>query len=89
MKEAKPNLVHATFGSKREHIYRACIFKESRIDSEESIPPACVVWRASKTNRVVVLACQAWNRFLGFLKRFTNTGSDKFNSLTVLEDGHK
>ncbi len=38
------------------------------IDSEESIPPANVAWRASKTNRVVVPARNAGNRFLGSLK---------------------
>ncbi len=35
------------------------------IDSEESIPPAYVAWRAGTTNRVVVRARQAGNRFLG------------------------
>jgi hypothetical protein len=43
------------------------------IDSEESISPAYVAWRAGTTNRVVVLASrnrfhQAGNRFLGSLK---------------------
>ncbi len=37
-------------------------------DSEESIPPACVAWRAATTNRVVVPARQDGNRFLGYLK---------------------
>jgi hypothetical protein len=35
------------------------------IDSEESMPQAYVAWRAGKTNRVVVPARKAWNRFLG------------------------
>ncbi len=35
------------------------------IDSEDSIPRACVAWRAGTTNRVVVPAHQAGNRFLG------------------------
>ncbi len=35
---------------------------------EESIPPAYVAWRAGTTNRVVVPARQAGNRFLGSLK---------------------
>jgi hypothetical protein len=35
------------------------------IDSEESISPAYVAWRASTTNRVIVPARQAGNRFLG------------------------
>jgi hypothetical protein len=38
------------------------------IDSGESIQPAYVAWRASTTNRVVVPARQAGNRFLGTLK---------------------
>ncbi len=38
------------------------------IDSEESIPPACVAWRAGTTNRAVVPAPQDGNRFLGPLK---------------------
>jgi hypothetical protein len=38
------------------------------IDSDESIPPAYVALRAGTTNRVVVPACQAGNRFLGSLK---------------------
>jgi hypothetical protein len=38
------------------------------IDSDGSIPPAYVAWRASTTNRVVVPASQAGNRFLGSLK---------------------
>jgi hypothetical protein len=42
------------------------------IDSEDSIPPAYVAWRAGTTNRVVVPARQAGNRFLN---RFTNTVS--------------
>ncbi len=35
------------------------------IDSEKSIPPAYVARRAGTKNRVVVLARQAGNRFLG------------------------
>jgi hypothetical protein len=38
------------------------------IDSEDSIPPAYVAWRAGTTNRVVVPARQDGNRFLGSLK---------------------
>ncbi len=38
------------------------------IDSEESIPPFYVAWRAGMTNRVVIAAHQAGNRFLGSLK---------------------
>jgi hypothetical protein len=50
---------------------RARICKRLRspgIDSEESIPPAYVAWRAAMTNRVVVPARQVGNRFLGFFK---------------------
>jgi hypothetical protein len=38
------------------------------IDSQESILPAYVAWRAGTSNRVVVPARQAGNRFLGSLK---------------------
>jgi hypothetical protein len=38
------------------------------IDSKESIPPAFVAWQAGTPKRVVVLARQAGNRFLGSLK---------------------
>jgi hypothetical protein len=38
------------------------------IDSEETIPPAHVAWQAGTTNRVVVPARQAGNRFLWSLK---------------------
>ncbi len=51
--------------------YRARICKRLRspgIDSKESIPPAYVARRADTSNRVVVPARQAVNRFLGFLK---------------------
>jgi hypothetical protein len=51
--------------------HRARICKRLRspgIDSEESIPPAYVAWRANTTNMVVVPARQAGNRFLGSLK---------------------
>ena len=37
-------------------------------DSEDSIPPAYGAWRAGTTNRAVVLARQAGNRFLASLK---------------------
>ncbi len=50
---------------------RAHIFKHLEspgIDSEESILPAYVSWRASATNMVIVPTRQAGNRFLGSLK---------------------
>jgi hypothetical protein len=51
--------------------YRGRICKRLRspgIDSNESIPPAFITWRDGTSNRVVVLARKAWNRFLGSLK---------------------
>jgi hypothetical protein len=42
--------------------------QESIPTSKESIPPAYVAWRAGTSNRVVVPARQAGNRFLGSLK---------------------
>ncbi len=51
------------------HLYRARICKRlespPRIDSKESIRPADVACRAGTSNRVVVAARQAENRFLG------------------------
>ncbi len=38
------------------------------IDSEETFPPAYVAWQAGRTNRVIVPARQAGNRFLGSLQ---------------------
>jgi hypothetical protein len=38
------------------------------INSKESVPPAYVAWWAGTSNRVLVLARQAGNRFLGSLK---------------------
>jgi hypothetical protein len=38
------------------------------INSENSIPPAYVAWRAGTTCRIVVPTRQAGNRFLGSLK---------------------
>jgi hypothetical protein len=50
---------------------RAPICKRLRspgIDSKESITPAYVAWRAGTSNRVVIPARHAGNRFLGSLK---------------------
>ncbi len=58
-------------GSLKGYKFRTRICKRSRrsgIDSEDSIPPAYVAWRAGTTNRVVVPARQAGNRFLGSFK---------------------
>ncbi len=59
---------------------RARICKQLRspgIDSEVSISPAYVAWRASTTNRVVPPARQAGNRFLGSLKGLQIRAQDK------------
>ncbi len=48
---------------------RICkLLRRPGIYSEDSIPPAYVAWRAGTTNRVIVPARQAENRFLGSLK---------------------
>jgi hypothetical protein len=44
------------------------MFLEPKNRLEESIPPVCVDWRADTTNRVIVPARRAGNRFLGSLK---------------------
>jgi hypothetical protein len=52
----------------KQTVNRARICKRFRsigIDSKETILPAHVAWRAGTTNRVVVMARQAGNRFLG------------------------
>jgi hypothetical protein len=36
--------------------------------AQKSIPPACVIWRAGTTKRVIIPARKAGNRFLGSLK---------------------
>ncbi len=46
-----------------------------------------VAWWAGTPDRVVVPAPQAWNRFLGSLKRFTNTGSENFLQLESFRIG--
>ncbi len=55
--------------AKEDDIKQRGPLPEPGFDSEESIPPAYLAWRASTTNRVVVsLRLQAGNRFLGSLK---------------------
>jgi hypothetical protein len=61
----------ATSASRCVRVIRARICKRlwsPEIESEESIQQAYVAWRAGTTNRVVVPAHQAGNRFLGSLK---------------------
>ncbi len=43
-------------------------FQEPRIDSEESVPPAYLAWRADTTSKVIVPADHAGNRFLDSFK---------------------
>jgi hypothetical protein len=67
---AWPNLLRcvksASTNSNEEYRARICKRLSSPgIDSMDSIPPAC---RAGTSNRVVVPAPQAGNRFLGSLK---------------------
>ena len=58
-----------TLSSKGGYRDRICKpFRSPGIDTEESIPPAYVAWRAGTTNGVVVPALQAGNPFLGSLK---------------------
>ncbi len=55
-----------------ERVIRGCIcnrfLRSQGNDSVESVPPVYVAWRAGTTNRVVVAARQAGNRFLYSLK---------------------
>ena len=55
--------------------------KSPGIDSEEWIPPAYVARRPGTTNRVVVLARQAGNRFLGSLKGLLIRALEFLNNL--------
>ncbi len=48
------------------------------IDSEESIQPVYVAWRAGTTNRVVVPGPPGWKSIPGLLKRFTIRALDSF-----------
>jgi hypothetical protein len=57
---------HRCFKNSRARIWKR--LWSPGIDSEESISPAYVACRAGTTNRFVVPACQAENRFLGSLK---------------------
>jgi hypothetical protein len=53
------------------HVHQSRISKRLRspgIESEEAIPPAYVAWRGGTSNRVVITARKAGNRFLGSLK---------------------
>jgi hypothetical protein len=57
------------FGHKNMSRARICkCLKRPEIDSQDSIPPAYVAWRAGTSNRIVVPARQAGNRFLCSLK---------------------
>jgi hypothetical protein len=64
------------FGHKNMSRARICkCLKRPEIDSQDSIPPAYVAWRAGTSNRIVAPARQGWESIPGLLKRFTNTGS--------------
>jgi hypothetical protein len=65
----------------RAHICKC--FRRPGIDSEDSIPPAHVAWRAVTTNRVVVLAGQAGNQFLGSLKGLQIRAQIRFQICTA------
>jgi hypothetical protein len=60
-------------------------FKESK----KWIPQAYVAWRAGTSNRLVVPARQTGNRYLGSLKRFTNSGSVDIKLVKREERAHK
>jgi hypothetical protein len=51
-----------------EYIFVNVYGAEESIPRKESIPPAYVAWRAGTTNRVVIPARPAGNRFLNSLK---------------------
>ncbi len=51
------------------------VLRSPGIDSEESIPPAYVAWRAGTTYRGCRTVPSGWDSIPGLLKRFTNTGS--------------
>jgi hypothetical protein len=62
--------VNVVSGSPPKLIVRAPVFKRLKspgINFKESIPPAYIAWRTDTSNRVVVPAHQARNRFLGSL----------------------
>ncbi len=63
------NYIHRP--KEKQGIWRKINCKRLRsqgIDTKEAIPLGYVAWRAGTSNRFVVTACQAGNRFLGFLK---------------------
>jgi hypothetical protein len=68
-----PALVEGWYQAAKSRICKR--LRRPGIDSEESIPPACVAWRASTTNRVVVTGPPGSESIPGLLKRFKNTGS--------------
>jgi hypothetical protein len=60
------------------------------IDSENSIPPAYVAWRAGTICRAVVPTCQAGNRFLGSLKglKYRLSRIDSFTPIHIYKPIH-
>ncbi len=64
-------------GTVQSVVSRARICKRLRspgIDSEESIPPTCVAWRAGATNRVCAPTRQAKESIPGLLKKVYKYG---------------
>jgi hypothetical protein len=55
------------------------------IDSEESIPPTYSVWPGGPVRQIGFAhrSARQRNRFLGSLKRFTNTGSAVYSHIPV------
>jgi hypothetical protein len=54
------------------------------IDSKETIPPALCGLAGRYDNKVVVLACQAKNRFLGSLKGLQIRAQDRMAYVVTL-----
>ncbi len=57
--------------------------RSPEIDSKESTPPACVARKAGMSNRVVVPARQAGNRFLGSVKGLQIRAQDQQAGLRI------
>jgi hypothetical protein len=71
----KPNLHFLIFFFVLPAVLQNILNIWARICKRLRSPGIDVAWRAGTSNRVVVPAHQAKNRFLGSLKRFTNLGS--------------
>ncbi len=68
--------LHPLFLEKLLYRFRICkLLRSPEIDSDKSIPPVYVAWRAGITNRVLRTGPLGWESIPGLLKMFTNTGS--------------